>query len=180
MKVMRIGKYEVAIEGNRIIVTDENGPVTEQEIHDTYNPHYRTLEGFIEFCGDGFAAAVVEFPQHEFDVIYIFDHREEGPLPADLWTPEEWKAYREDGEKPDGIGNNFCYAINTLDGMMSEWGYAPFPLKGQTDQEYYERWAEGLRAFADAVGGEEGMPVVDTLNPDVHDLKTLLEKHRPE
>ena len=180
MIAMKVGKYEIAVEGNRILVTDENGPVTDQTIYDTYNPRYRTLEAFINYCGDGFRAAVAEFPQHGFDVVYLFDHREQAPLPPELWTPEERKAAMEDGEHPDGIGGNFGYAVNTLDGMMSEWGYAPFPLKGQTEQEHYDRWSEGLRAFADAVGGDGDIPVVDTLNPDVHDLKTLLEKHRPE
>lgn len=164
MVIMKAGPYDVTVKGNSITVILNGEHVTSQEISSTYNEHYPTLEAFVAFCGEGFKCDVLPMPQYGFDIIYLYNHSPERPLPKDLWTAKDYKAYEEDNELPDTIGGNFGYAINTLDGYMSEWGYAPFPRYGETHDEHVSAWADGLRAFAEAIGGGDDIAVIDADN----------------
>jgi hypothetical protein len=130
----------------------------------SHTPFYNDFEGFCRWVGDDIRVAPASLDIGD-RIIYIYDYRPPFyPLISDIADPitrgKERSAakydpglYGPNGEMLEwGAGGNYGYAWNLDTDYFSEWGTAPFPHAGETEEQMVDRHQSGLRAFVEAMG----------------------------
>lgn len=150
------GSVTVAVAG-WVATVDGNAvrlgcPLTGQELtQDVFfvpSPQTPTFADWLRAIGaDHLGADMASFDGGVGRVLYLYDQRP--AQPGRFWIDDGGQEH-----ETDPIGDNFGYAINLDVPDFSEWGYAPFPRKGETVAQQQQRVEDGLRAFMGCFGAD--------------------------
>lgn len=149
-----------AITGNRLSVA-YRGQRQDHDIPYYDNPFYASFEDFCRTCGEEhFGVALADLTLGAGRVLYLYDKRpQRDPLWSELTEAQRAMLDPEEEVDSDGFvvgytqGGNFGYAYNIIYPELSEWGYAPLPLAGETMEQMAARKQAGLDALRSAAGG---------------------------
>jgi hypothetical protein len=153
MRIYDNGTYEVRVMKNQVQVTGKGQQWTSEPIRYTpqANGKDQTFEAWCGGCGDDLQIQIGTID--DMTLVWLYDNRP---------------------------GNaNFGYSINLDVPYYSEWGYAPFPEKGETIEQHVDRWEQNIRNMIDALGGEK-VAVIDVSHPDVKTIDDLVAQVRKD
>lgn len=151
-----LGPYSAQVRGNHITAyehtRDRHGiAVTIQHDHDLHSygdflyPH---LEGMLRRAGEGARLGYTIYDQAGA-ILHFYDAR-----PQTAITTAEFPDRDPDDLLGYYDGGCFGYSFNLDCDYCSEWGTAPFPEIGQTDEQRNANIAASLKALSDAFGGD--------------------------
>lgn len=152
------GRIPIEVRGDVVTVYHPRYGTLTQEVGNHDKTLWRDFEGFCRWVGpEHLRLGMAVYSGGVGQVIYFYDHRPEfyptrdQVLPDADYDPEEMTG--PNGELLEyASGRNFGWAMNLSIPGFSEWGYAPFPLYGETPEGRNERLAENLAELEREVG----------------------------